>query len=305
MKNNHCTYIRLLFGLLVMVMSGLTAAAQNTLRVDDFTAAAGKEASVPVYLENSTAIVGMQFDITLPYAKASGDVTLVSSRSNGHTVSLRRLSEKRYTVVVMSLHNQPLKGNAGLLLRFPIQVADDAQNGDELPVSLENIVLTDISGRNQAATSTSTATFTVLSTPSPDFTPQQLTVLNSDGDLTPGGKLRLSFSVLNQGSAESRDGWTEKVYLEDATGQRVFVATQTYPNTLAAGATLSRTYEVDLPQVLRMEGAVQAVVELVEEQHQKALQILKDNKPKLDEIAKFLYEKETITGDEFMAILNK
>ena len=262
MKNNHSTYIRLLFGLLVMVMSGLTAAAQNTLRVDDFTAAAGKEASVPVYLENSTAIVGMQFDITLPYAKASGDVTLVSSRSNGHTVSLRRLSEKRYTVVVMSLHNQPLKGNAGLLLRFPIQVADDAQNGDELPVSLENIVLTDISGRNQAAASTSTATFTVLSTPSPDFTPQQLTVLNSDGDLTPGGKLRLSFSVLNQGSAESRDGWTEKVYLEDATGQRVFVATQTYPNTLAAGATLPRTYEVDLPQVLRMEGAVQAVVEL-------------------------------------------
>ncbi|MGN1022904.1 MAG: ATP-dependent metallopeptidase FtsH/Yme1/Tma family protein, partial [Lachnospiraceae bacterium] len=47
------------------------------------------------------------------------------------------------------------------------------------------------------------------------------------------------------------------------------------------------------------------VVALVEQQHQKALKILRDNKQKLDEIAKFLYEKETITGDEFMEILNR
>ena len=48
----------------------------------------------------------------------------------------------------------------------------------------------------------------------------------------------------------------------------------------------------------------QQVVGLVKEQHQKALQLLQDNRHKLDEIAKYLYEKETITGDEFMALLN-
>ena len=48
----------------------------------------------------------------------------------------------------------------------------------------------------------------------------------------------------------------------------------------------------------------QQVVELVKGQHQKALQLLQDNRHKLDEIAKYLYEKETITGDEFMALLN-
>ena len=46
------------------------------------------------------------------------------------------------------------------------------------------------------------------------------------------------------------------------------------------------------------------VVELVERQHQKALQILRDDRQKLDELAKFLHEKETITGQEFMQILN-
>ena len=46
------------------------------------------------------------------------------------------------------------------------------------------------------------------------------------------------------------------------------------------------------------------VVELVERQHQKALRILRDDRQKLDELAKFLQEKETITGEEFMSILN-
>ena len=46
------------------------------------------------------------------------------------------------------------------------------------------------------------------------------------------------------------------------------------------------------------------VVELVKSQHEKALKILTDNREKLDELAKYLYEKETITGEEFMSILN-
>lgn len=44
-------------------------------------------------------------------------------------------------------------------------------------------------------------------------------------------------------------------------------------------------------------------VDLVKAQHQKAIQLLQDNLPKLHEIAKYLYEHETITGEEFMAIL--
>ena len=46
------------------------------------------------------------------------------------------------------------------------------------------------------------------------------------------------------------------------------------------------------------------VVETVKRQHEKAIQILVENKVKLDELAKFLYERETITGEEFMKILN-
>ena len=46
------------------------------------------------------------------------------------------------------------------------------------------------------------------------------------------------------------------------------------------------------------------VVEIVKTQHEKALQLLRDNRTKLDEISRFLYQEETISGQQFMDILN-
>lgn len=53
------------------------------------------------------------------------------------------------------------------------------------------------------------------------------------------------------------------------------------------------------------KGIDKKVVELVKQQHEKAIRILTENRKKLDELSQFLYEKETITGEEFMSILNK
>ena len=47
------------------------------------------------------------------------------------------------------------------------------------------------------------------------------------------------------------------------------------------------------------------VIEIVRTQHKKAFDLLKANEGKLDELARFLFEKETITGEEFMEILNR
>ena len=46
------------------------------------------------------------------------------------------------------------------------------------------------------------------------------------------------------------------------------------------------------------------MVDLVKSQHEKAKQILQADKAKLEELSRYLYEKETITGEEFMDILN-
>ena len=237
--------------------------AQNTLRPVDFTAAAGKETVVPINLDNAVDVVGIQFDITLPYKKGSAGATLVDERSDGHSITLRKLSDTKYTVVVMSMQNRPIRGNGGLIVRFPMKVDEAAQADDAKPVTLENIVLTDRTGQNVASETTASCTFTVLRTPTPDFVVESLTIAGTNETLVPGGQMRIEFTVLNQGSGDSKDGWSEKIYLEDLSGQRTYITAQRYGNTLPAGESMWRSYEVTLPQTLHMEGTVRAVVELV------------------------------------------
>lgn len=260
--------LRLLLLLFVILGSGVGATAQNRLRVENLSTLAGKEVSIPVYLENSQEIVGVQFDMTIPYAKNSkSEVTLDANRSNSHAVSLRKISDTKYTVVVMSMKNEPLKGNDGLLLRFPSQVPETAQIGETKPIRLENVVLSTITGQNVATESSVEATFTVAYMDTPDLVVTDLMIKNSEESLVPGGKLQLGFSVLNQGTAETGDGWTEKIYLEDELGTRTFVTSKNYTNTLDPNVSLPRLYEVDLLQAMKIEGTVRAVVELVDLQN--------------------------------------
>ena len=60
-----------------------------------------------------------------------------------------------------------------------------------------------------------------------------------------------------------------------------------------------------VPICARLSRVNAPVVELVKAQHAKARKILEDNRSKLDELAQYLYQKETITGEEFMEILNR
>ena len=58
-------------------------------------------------------------------------------------------------------------------------------------------------------------------------------------------------------------------------------------------------------QLMKIYRLVVAYVELYSKLHEKAAQLLLQNRGKLDQLAQYLYEKETITGDEFMAMLNE
>lgn len=254
-----------LMAMLLVLTGSLTAAAQNTLRVEDISTAAGKEASIPIYLDNSEEVVGLQFDITLPYAKPSkSNPTLDANRANGHTVSLRKISDTKYTVLVMSLKNEPLRGNAGIVMRFPSLVPETAQIGDTKPIKLENIVVTRASGHNVASAATSEATFTVQYVETPDLTVTGLQIAGAGTEIEPGGNMQLNFNVVNQGTRETGDGWTEKVYLQNEQGTRTFVASTNYNSTLDVNAPLARAYEVTVPQAMKMEGTVKAVVEIVD-----------------------------------------
>lgn len=252
---------RMLASALLSVLC-LMAAAQSTLSVGELTAAAGKTASVPVYMTNSSEVVAVQFNIQLPFSKASGNVTLNENRSNGHTVSVNKINSTTYTVVVMSMQNKAIKGNSGILLRIPMDIPEEAQADDTYDIKLTKVVMSDITGRNIATESTGSGVFTVLRTPTPDLTVSSIEFINS-GNLIPGGKLQLNYNVTNQGTGETGEGWKENIYLENSAGTRTFIGSKTYSNKLTEGTTLPRVVELDIPKVVKMEGNVKAYVEIV------------------------------------------
>ena len=234
-----------------------------TLTMADIEAAAGKEVSVPVYLSNAEKVVGMQFDVELPYALTSA-ITMSENRKDGHTVSRKAIGTNKYRVTVMSFSNNAIKGNSGLLLRLPMTVAAEAQADDTYPMTLSNIVVAKADGTNVATATEHTATFTVQRVPTPDLVVSEVAVETAHRTLIPGDKLRVSYKVANQGNAETGAGWTENIYLVDVTGARTFVNKVTYNNTLTAETVLNRYVEVDIPQVMRIDGDVTVYVELVD-----------------------------------------
>lgn len=265
MKTRYRNLIKRLLLMLAFVLAGSMTAMAQTLTVESFEQLAGEEALVPIHLVTGGAtIVGVQFDITLPYKKSNGSPVLVESRKDGHSVSIRRLNDLKYTVLIMSFDNKALKGSDGLLLTFPVTVDASAQIGATKPMVLENIVLSTSTGQNVATASTSEATFTVQYEPTPDLVPQALTISSSGSTLVPGGKMTVSFSVVNQGTRETGDGWTEKVWVKDEANNRTLVATKSYDATLDKASSVSRLYEVDLPQAMGMEGTVSAEVEIID-----------------------------------------
>ena len=265
METTYRHNIRRLLTALLIILIGVTSATAQRLYLQDFEALAGKETNVQVYLQlGQSSVVGAQFDITLPYA-CSGKpaATLVSSRVDGHTLSLRKVNNTKFTVVILSMSNNALKGSDGVLVNIPLTIPADAQIGDTKAMALENIVLTASNGNNLATATEGSATFTVQYEPTPDLTPTDLTIGGGTTSLIPGSMMPVSFKVKNIGSGQTRAGWTEKVYLKDGTGKKKEVKSQNYSNTLGANEEVTRSYEVEIPQAVGFSGEVWGEVEIV------------------------------------------
>lgn len=263
--NSHFIYNKV-SGILMslMMLMGLQAYAQtheNVLVVNDFEAQIGKAVEVPIYMNNSDEVIAAQFDIQLPFAVPSNATATLSNRSDQHSVSFREVGSKTYRVVIMTMQNHPLRGNAGLLLRMPMQTYDDGNTTTPYPITLSNIVLTDIEGNNIATSSTAKGNFTVYRGTLPDLTVED--VSPQTAQCAPGGQFSVSYQVKNIGNGATGAGWTERIYLEGTNGTRTYIGSQQYVSTLAAGSSQNRTFSSVLPTLLHIDGEARVMVEIV------------------------------------------
>ena len=245
----------------LFTMPGLQAQElENHLSVIRFEGSVNRTVSIPVYLDNDQEVVAAQFDITLPFRVPKDEVpTLVSRRANMHSVNMTLLRDNTYRVVVMSMQNNALRGNSGLLLRIPMQVEEDGQTS--YIISLNNIVLTDRQGNNIATETEATGEFALSKENRPDLKVDNIRPLTTQA--APGDTLSLGYQVVNIGTASTGGGWTEKIYLESvATGVQTYIGTQTYQQGIGKQELALREASVVLPRLLHADGAMRVFIQV-------------------------------------------
>lgn len=252
---------RYILALLCLCMTVIGASAQknNRLTIDDIVTEPGTTAQLPVSVSNTSAVVGLEFDLTLPENMTMELTATPTDRVDGHQTIIRNMGGSTYKVLLYSPTNQPLRGNSGAVLKLGVRIPENIATGREYPLSLANALLGDASGEN--VLTAATAGKIIVGT-LPD-----LTVNNIMADKTtfkPGERVSISWKVQNLGQLATGDGWSEQVSLlsEDGTDTKL-IATEYYRESLAGGTTVNRRTEVDLPKLFGMDGRVRVQVRVV------------------------------------------
>lgn len=254
----------LLLAVLLTVVGGLHAQERNVLTIPDFEAGINKTVYVPIHLENTQEVVAAQFDVQLPFAAPEDGTPTISNRANQHSVTINAKGSKNFTVIVMSMKNNALRGNSGLLLRLPMYTYDDGSADSSYPITLTNVVLTDRNGNNIATDQEPVVGYYSVSRAElPDLTVRS--IVPQTTETAPEGLFSVSYVVENIGQAATKAGWTEKVYFKSAlTGTNVYIGSQSYAGTLEGNnAQLQRTFTATLPSLIHADGTQQVYVEII------------------------------------------
>lgn len=246
--------------MMLFLLICITSMGQNNLSVGKLTGGQGKDVLIPISLENTDEVVALQFDLQLPFDRSSRTVpTLNQSRINEHTVSVRNLGNHKYRVVVVNMSNRPLSGNAGTIINFPMAVPTGLDPGTEYAVSLSDVIITNRKGDNIQGNSNVNGSYTVQREDAPDLATTDVNITGRT--LVPGNSVTVSWKVSNVGNADTRSGWTERVYLVSTETEEVVHVGNTYfSNTLLKGGYITRNATFSLSQTVGLEGEVTAKV---------------------------------------------
>lgn len=252
--------IRRYITMMLFLLMYITATAQNNLSVGKLTGGQGKDVLIPISLDNTDEVVALQFDLQLPFDRSSRTApTLSQSRINEHTVSVRNLGNHKYRVVVVNMSNRPLSGNAGTIINFPMAVPTGLDPGTEYAVSLSDVIITNRKGDNIQGDSNVNGSYTVQRENAPDLATTDVNITEST--LVPGNYVTVTWKVSNIGNADTRSGWTERVYLvSNETEEAVHVGNTYFSNTLLKGGYIARSAIFNLSQTVGLAGEVTAKV---------------------------------------------
>lgn len=279
-------YLRFsLLAAMALLWNMLLSAQTNVLSVDTVTTPSGKMVNLPIALNNTSDITGVQFDISVPYELAKDslgnvDVTLSPSRLSRYTLETLPLGTEwknyypnglkagtasmnyhKYRIILYSARNELVGDDHGTLLSLQLTIPVGLNNGAVLPVYLSEVVLSDGQKNGVAATSTDGA-IVVEEIPRPDLMPVDVSFTPTP--VGPGQKFTVRWKVKNVGLAATEDGWSEQIMLKTVSGnQSRLISTLYYDQKLGVGSEVSRETDVMLPALLGVDGICKVEVEVV------------------------------------------
>ena len=251
---------RFIFAVCAFLWGIMAVFAQgNTLSVPDVTVAPGRSIYLPIQIDNTSDIVGVQFTlavkegITLDTSTAS-----LTERADGHSVRFSQIAANKYMAVVFSSENKPIIGRKGNLMTVKLTASSSLEEGSVSQMTLTDVVLGTPNGDNIV---TGYSAGNVKCEKSPDLEVSDVSV--SGSTISPQGKLSVSWKVSNIGGYATGDGWAERIILETSEGTVKELGTVYYDNSLNAGGVVSRNTDISLPFILGVSGEARIRVRLV------------------------------------------
>lgn len=241
---------RLFTALTLLLFCSFALFAQNTLTIPSVTIAKGKSMNLPVRMNNTADIVAVQFTLTLPDGIVPNtENSALAERAAGHSLTMRSIGENQYMAVIFSSTNATIDGSAGKLLSLNLTASQTVEEGIELPMLLSDVIMSSSDGANLVTDYTAGNITVALS---PDFEVSALTVEAKEAN--PGDNVLLKWQVANVGGLGTEAGWSEAIYLNSHDGTEKHLTTIYCEELLASGATLTRSTEIKLPELLGIDG---------------------------------------------------
>lgn len=226
----------------------------------------GETTEVSVWLDNTDAIVGLQFELSLEYeAGPSGstpnltDMNL-TSRGSGHILTLNPSSGSRVKGIIYSASNNSFTGNSGALLRFKLKIPESTDLvGQKLNAAFTKISLSKGSQSAPVRLPDLTCPIEIVENKRPNFAVENIQ-FTSTTDIQPGGEVAVSWQVKNAGNAPTEAGWKESLFLTDGDGTDIYLGEYHNEDILSAGNSKLRTATVKLNDYPGIDGNVYAKV---------------------------------------------
>ena len=231
----------------------------NVLHIPDVIATPSKTAVLPVYMDNTSEIVSVQFTIDVPDGmNLQTEDIIVGIRGEDHVVSLTNISANKYRCELYSPTNMPLRGYTGKLFEIEFSILNSMQNGSTLPMTLSDVILGDIITNNVM---TSYNIGNLLVTNGVDFIVQEVSALEQE--IIPGETINISWRVLNDGGMPATGGWKEEISLINGNGASVLLGTLYNEELLSEGSQISRSASLNVPQILGLDGDARIQIKLI------------------------------------------